>query len=99
MLSTNVFFVSVETFSILGDFKILVTGGYRATGVNNFVEIIDLETTKSNCPDFPVLPQVGYGAAGALVENAHPIICGGFDSTIVFFKYTRIIFFCYIWVF
>jgi hypothetical protein len=59
----------------------LVTAGYRATGVNSFVEIIDLETTKSNCPDFPVLPRLGYGAAGTFADNAHPIVCGGYDST------------------
>ncbi len=59
----------------------MVTAGYRATGVNNIVEIIDLETTKSNCPDFPVLPRLGYGAVGAFADNAHPIVCGGYDAT------------------
>ena len=73
----------------------MVAGGNKATtntnnNKNNIVEIIDLETTKSNCPNFPALPQAVFGAAGAFVDNANPIVCGGFDSTI-FYKYMSIL--------
>jgi hypothetical protein len=58
----------------------MVAGGTSATssiGVTNIVEIIDLETTKSNCPNFPTLPHLGYALAGSFVDNDHPIVCGG----------------------
>ena len=62
----------------LGDFKILVAGGSNALGYTNNVEIIDIETTRSNCPNFPVLPVYGYGKIGLFGYNNNPMVCGGY---------------------
>jgi hypothetical protein len=81
----NTFFfflsVSIKTFTIAGDFKVMVTSGNTANGASDTVEIIDLETTRSNCQNFPLLPSDGRGGSGAFVDNAHPIVCGGYDSS------------------
>jgi hypothetical protein len=58
----------------------MVAGGVNTIGVTSIVEIIDLETTKSNCANFPLLPRVGFGEAGTFVGNDHPIVCGGWNS-------------------
>jgi hypothetical protein len=57
----------------------MIGGGYSTLGVTATAEIIDLETTKSNCLNFPLLPRGGFGSAGAFVDNDHPIVCGGFN--------------------
>ena len=77
----------------------MVAGGCRATGLYDVAEIIDLETTKSKCPNFPVLPQAGYGACGTFVDNAHPIVCGGYDSITGCDKYIAFLIFSYSCVF
>ncbi len=60
----------------------MITSGNTAIGVSDSVEIIDLETSKSNCPNFPPLPLGVTGASGFFVDNDHPIVCGGFHFTI-----------------
>ncbi len=67
---------------IIGDFKILVAGGITDTGATSKVEVIDLETTKSNCSNLPSLPRVGYGSSGFFGYNDTAIICGGYYSKI-----------------
>ncbi len=59
----------------------MIAGGSNDIEITNVVEIINLETTKSNCLNFPLLPRVGFGAAGAFVDNDHPIVCGGWNPT------------------
>jgi hypothetical protein len=58
----------------------MVAGGVNTIGVTSIVEIIDVETTKSNCANFPLLPRVGFGGAGTFFDNDHPIVCGGWNS-------------------
>ena len=69
----------------------MVAGGSNAIEVTNIVEIVDLETTRSNCPNFPLLPRVGYTAAGTFVD--HPMVCGGYFSQSQFDRslYTTIV--------
>ena len=70
----------------------MVTSGNTAIGVSDTVEIIDLETTKSNCANFPSLPPGGIGASGFFVDSDHPIVCGGFSPENGIVKYITIIF-------
>jgi|FrelakmetLWP11LW_1041352.scaffolds.fasta_scaffold331271_1 hypothetical protein len=57
----------------------MIAGGINSIEITNIVEIIDLETTKSICSNFPALPRIGYTALGLFVDNDHPIVCGGFN--------------------
>ena len=67
---------------LLGDYKILIAAGDTATGKTNSVEIIDLETTRSNCSNFPLLPRTGYALSGYFGYNNSPLVCGG-----IYYKY------------
>ena len=60
----------------------MVAGGNTATGETNAVEIIDLETTQSKCPNFPVLPKIGYGQSGQFGYKNNPLVCGGSSANI-----------------
>jgi hypothetical protein len=69
----------------------MVGGGNNDIGVFDIVEIIDLETTKSNCANVPVLPCGVIGASGFFVDNDHPIVCGGWNDVTKFVKYVGLI--------
>ena len=56
-------------------------GGDTAIGLTKNVEIIDLETTKSNCPNLPFLPKAGYGQMGHFVYKSNPLVCGGYYNS------------------
>jgi hypothetical protein len=64
----------------------MVGGGINEIGVFDILEIIDLETTKSNCANFPPLPLRGIGASGFFVDDDHPIVCGGWNTETKFVK-------------
>ena len=53
-----------------------------AVGIGrNEVEVIDLETSSTLCPDIENFPDVVQGAIGMLGPNHQPLICGGVYST------------------
>ena len=70
---------------ISGDFKILVAGGDTATGSTSNVEIIDLETTRSNCSNLQLMPNIAYGLSGYFGYNNNPLVCGGVYSKYAYF--------------
>ncbi len=61
----------------LGFTKLLVAVGKTESGKNNEVEIIDLETSLSNCSSLEDFPLPTYAAIGGLEFNNNPAICGG----------------------
>jgi hypothetical protein len=68
--------------NIVGDFKILIAGGYSINGYTDAVEVIDLETTMSNCTNFPPLPRAASGPTGQFGYKDKPLICGGYSAGI-----------------
>ena len=64
-------------FFYLGHTKLLVGVGITESGKGTEVEIIDLETSLSNCSNLKDFPQSTYRAIGGLEFNDNPVICGG----------------------
>ena len=58
----------------------MVTTGLTGSALNS-VEIIDLLSTVTQCPNFPNFPRSTYFANGGLDNNDNPIVCGGQPST------------------
>ena len=59
----------------------MVIGGSRAGAFSGAVEIIDLETTMSNCLLFTPLPTLMYSGMGYFGHNNTAIVCGGLSTT------------------
>ena len=58
----------------------MVTTGLTQAGINS-VEIIDLLSNFTQCPNFPNFPRSTYGANCELDNNDNPIVCGGQPET------------------
>lgn len=61
----------------LGYTKLLVGVGATISGKYTNVELIDLESSASNCSSLKDFPQYTAGAIGGLDFSDSPVICGG----------------------
>ena len=58
----------------------MVAAGFTSTGTTDSVEIIDLESSATNCSiqSFPIHV---YGSSGGLSFQEVPVICGGLSNS------------------
>jgi len=57
------------------------TGMLPGTVAANIVNVIDLESTSTNCSTVAAYPAKLYGSFGGLGFDSSPIICGGYSTT------------------
>ena len=65
-----------------GNFKVMVAGGMlTGTVASNVVNVVDLESTSTNCSTVAAFPSRSYGSFGGLGFDSGPIVCGGYFTT------------------
>ena len=65
-----------------GNFKVMVaTGMEKGTVASSVVNVVDLESTSTNCSTVPPFPTKLYGTFGGLGFDSNPVVCGGFSTT------------------
>ena len=57
--------------------KVLIVTGSIASGNVGTSEIIDLKNSQNTCNDFGNHTKEVFSASGGLLDNEHPLICGG----------------------
>jgi len=60
--------------------KILIGAGETESAKDIEVEIIDLESSSSNCSNLKDFPKATHGAISGLDFNDNPVICGGYGN-------------------
>jgi len=60
--------------------KLLVGAGETESAKDIEVEIIDLESSSSNCSNLKDFPKATHGAISGLDFNDNPVICGGYGN-------------------
>jgi hypothetical protein len=55
----------------------MVAGGSAISGYTDSVEIVDLESTKSNCGKLASLPAKVFAPTGILGDDGKAVVCGG----------------------
>jgi hypothetical protein len=76
----NTSYLYVTQMFFLGFTKMLVGHGFWQYGITNNFEVIDLSMPSSVCQDLPNFPYSGFGSVGELMQQDHPLICGGFGN-------------------
>jgi hypothetical protein len=64
----------------------MVVGGDSSLGTSNYVEIVDIESTRTNCPSLPSLPIRSYQLLGTFGYNESAIVCGGYYGGYGFYR-------------
>ena len=60
----------------------MVAGGMlTGTVASNVVNVVDLESTSTNCSTVAAFPSRSYGSFGGLGFDSGPIVCGGYYTT------------------
>ena len=68
-----------------GYFKVMVAAGMQTGAVaTDSIEIIDLESSATNCSSIPVFPFIVYAPFGGLSFQNVPFICGGTSSSYLY---------------
>lgn len=57
----------------------MISSGNTATGITNDVEVIDLDSSETNCGKLRLFPSFISGPLGGLDFDNRPLICGGYD--------------------
>jgi len=57
----------------------LISSGNTATEITNDVEVIDLDSSETNCGKLKMFPSFISGPIGGLDLERRPLICGGYD--------------------
>jgi hypothetical protein len=53
----------------------------KGSVASTVIDVIDLESSFTNCSAVPAFPNKTYGAFGGLGFNSSPVVCGGYLSS------------------